>query len=246
MSSFFCTNYILDINEKPKQKANLSTQIVYGEKIKILNKKNNFYKIKSVHDNYTGYAKKISYKLNLNPTHKIKKLKSRVFTNNKKFLKTKFYLPFNSRIRILNKKNQYVEFEKNKWVKKYDISNIDYKMNFQSITKMFLKCKYLWGGKTFEGIDCSALIQIAYNFNNNFFERDTNKQINFKKGQKNKRNYKLGDLIYWKGHVALCLNSKKLIHAYGPRKKVLIMPINQTIKLIEKTADLKVKKIFSI
>jgi len=42
------------------------------------------------------------------------------------------------------------------------------------------------------------------------------------------------------------LNSTKFIHAYGPRKKVLIMPINQTIKLIEKTAGLKVKKIFSI
>ena len=44
----------------------------------------------------------------------------------------------------------------------------------------------------------------------------------------------------------MCLNSKELIHAYGPEKKVLIMPIFQTIKRIEKTAQLKVKKISSI
>ena len=44
----------------------------------------------------------------------------------------------------------------------------------------------------------------------------------------------------------MCLNSKELIHAYGPEKKVLIMPINDTIKIIEKTANLKVKKIYNI
>ena len=55
--------------------------------------------------------------------------------------------------------------------------------------------------------------------------------------------FKKGDIIFWKGHVAICLNSKKLIHAYGPEKKVLMMPIFQTIKRIEETAKLKVKKI---
>ena len=61
-----------------------------------------------------------------------------------------------------------------------------------------------------------------------------------------KKNYQKGDIIFWKGHVAMCLNSKQLIHAYGPEKKVLIMPILKTIKRIEKTAKLKVKKIAKI
>jgi hypothetical protein len=44
----------------------------------------------------------------------------------------------------------------------------------------------------------------------------------------------------------MCLNSKKLIHAYGPEKKVVIMPIIETINRIQKTAKLKVKKISRI
>ena len=44
----------------------------------------------------------------------------------------------------------------------------------------------------------------------------------------------------------MCLNSKELIHAYGPRKKVLIMSTKQTIKLISEKAKLKVKKISNI
>ena len=40
--------------------------------------------------------------------------------------------------------------------------------------------------------------------------------------------------------MALALSNKKLIHAYGPMKKTVVMGINQTIKRIEKTAKLKV------
>ena len=60
------------------------------------------------------------------------------------------------------------------------------------------------------------------------------------------KKFKRGDIIFWKGHVAICVNSKKLIHAYGPKKKVIIMPIKETIKRILDTANLKVRKISKI
>jgi len=44
----------------------------------------------------------------------------------------------------------------------------------------------------------------------------------------------------------MCINNSKFIHAYGPKKKVLIMPTNLTIKLIKKTANLKVIKVSNI
>ena len=100
----------------------------------------------------------------------------------------------------------------------------------------------MWGGKTCVGIDCSALIQIYFYYNRIFFPRDTKEQIRFCKQKINKKFLK-GDIIFWKGHVGTCLNKSKLIHAYGPKKKVLIMPIKLTIKLIKKTAKLTVKKI---
>ncbi len=138
-------------------------------------------------------------------------------------------------------------FEKNKWKKKKEIALINKKeRNFVKILNLYNNCKYKWGGKTFQGIDCSALIQIFYKFNNKFFPRDTVDQIKFKKEINKKKKYKRGDILYWKGHVALCINSKKLIHAYGPEKKVIIMPIKATINRIEKTANLKVRKVCKI
>ena len=54
------------------------------------------------------------------------------------------------------------------------------------------------------------------------------------------KNIKKNDLIFWKGHVAIALSNKKLIHAYGPMKKTVVMGINQTIERIKRTANLKV------
>ena len=90
------------------------------------------------------------------------------------------------------------------------------------------------------------MLQIFFSYNNSFYPRDTKDQINFTKKNSKKRKFKKGDIIFWKGHVAMCLNSKKLIHAYGPEKKVVIMPILETINRIKKTAKLKVKKISRI
>ena len=248
-NSFFCNKPYINLYEFGSLRSKISSQLLYGEKFKILYKKKQFIKIKTDYDNYTGYIKLSKFINKFRETHKVKVLKSRILKNPNylRKSKTKKFLPFSSNIEIIKKKKKFVMFEKNKWLNSKDIKPIDQKdQNILKILKLFLNCKYTWGGKTFNGIDCSALIQLFYKFNNNFFPRDTVDQIKFKKGVKRKVKFKLGDIIYWKGHVALCINSKELIHAYGPRKKVLIMPIKKTIKLIKETANLEVKKIFLI
>ena len=149
-------------------------------------------------------------------------------------------------IENLEEKKNYIKFDKNKWIKKKDLKKLNHiEKDYKKILKLFLNTKYLWGGKSIDGIDCSALIQLFFKYNRKFFPRDTKDQIKFCK-KKNKKKFLKGDIIFWKGHVGVCLNQSKFIHAYGPRKKVLIMPINYSIRLIEKTAKLVVKKICNI
>tara|TARA_Y100001970_G_C14002124_1_gene733941 strand:- start:212 stop:937 length:726 start_codon:yes stop_codon:yes gene_type:complete len=239
-NNFYSIYPCINIYEKPSTYSKISSQIIYGEKFKVLKKVKNFLKIKTHYDNYHGYIIKKKFINSFNPTHKVNVLKTKIYKSNN-------FLPFSSEIEILKREKNYVMFKNNKWIKKKDITNINTKeKNFVKIFKSYLNCKYRWGGKTYRGIDCSALIQIYYKFNNKFFARDTIDQIKYKKGSIVKKNFKLGDIIFWKGHVAVCLNSNQLIHAYGPRKKVVIMPIKRTISLIKKTAKLNVKKIFKI
>jgi len=243
----FFNNPVANIYEKPSSNSNVSSQILYGEKFKILSKRNNWVKIKTSFDNYVGFIKKNKFNQKFKPTKKVYKLKSQIFKKVKnKFLPTNNFLYFASGISIKNKNNNFIEFEKNKWIKINDTKKINhYETNFTKILRLFLGCKYLWGGKTSQGIDCSALIQIYFYYNRNFFPRDSKDQIKFCKKKVNRKVSK-GDIIFWKGHVGMCLNQSKFIHAYGPKKKVLIMPTNFTIRIIKKTANLIVKKISNI
>jgi len=248
-NSFYCKNPFINLYDSPSRNSKIGSQILYGEKFKIIKKEKKFFKITTKYDNYTGYIKPKKYSVKFLGTHKVSVLKSRIFKfpkNLNKF-KSKNFLSFSSKIQVLKRKNNFVMIDKNKWILSKDIKQIDKKeKNFSKILKLFLNCKYKWGGKTYKGIDCSALIQIFYKYNNNFFPRDTVDQIKYKKGSVAVKSFKAGKIIYWKGHVAICINSKELIHAYGPRKKVLIMPIKKTIQLIKDTANLDVKKIFSV
>ena len=56
-------------------------------------------------------------------------------------------------------------------------------------------------------------------------------------------NLQKNDLLFWKGHVAIALSRNKLIHAYGPMNKVVVMDINKTIERIRRTANLNVTSI---
>ena len=244
-NNFYYTGQFANIYKKSSKFSEVTSQILYGEKFKILSKNKNWIKIKSSFDNYTGYIKNNKYVSEIKLTHKIYKLKSNIFSKPNR--KTKNFLSFGSKFSIISETKNYVKFEKNKWLKKKDIKKINHiNRDYTKIFKLFLETKYIWGGKTYNGIDCSALLQLFFYYNNSFYPRDTKDQIRYSNKNLKKKLFNKGDIIFWKGHVAICLNSKQLIHAYGPEKKVIIMPIIETIKRIQRTATLKVKKISTI
>ena len=244
-NNFFFKEKLTNIYKRASQESPISSQILYGEKFKILSKKRGWLKIKTSFDNYIGYIKNKNYTDEHKPTHKIFVLKANIY--NKQKNKTKDFLPFASRILMIQENKKFIEFEKNKWIKKNDIKKINHiEKDYLKILKLFLKTKYVWGGKSYRGIDCSAILQLFFYYNNKFYPRDTKDQIKYSVKKNKDGIFKKGDIIFWKGHVAVCINSQKLIHAYGPKKKVLIMNITETINKIERTAKLIVKKISSI
>ena len=180
-NNFFYNFSVGNINSKPSKNSEILSQILYGEKFKVLKNQKNWVKIKTDYDNYIGYIKKKKFYNEFNPEFKIFRIKSKIFLKkNNIFLPTKKYLYFGSRVSVLNKRKNFVEFKKNKWIKKLDTKAILHQeKNFTKILKLFLNTKYLWGGRTGDGIDCSALIQIYFYYNKIFFPRDSKDQIKF-------------------------------------------------------------------
>jgi len=240
MNKIFSNNYpIINLYKKSSSRSEIVTQMIYGESFEIINKSTKWIKIKTKEDNYTGYTRRRKFISYLKPTHKVSSLFANIYK--KSNFKDKIgKLPYVAKIKVDKTNSKFAKFQ-NKWIEVKNIKPLKYKNKdiFKDI-KIFKNVKYKWGGKTFAGIDCSALVQIFFNFNNKFFPRDSNQQANFLKKNINLKNIKKNDIIYWEGHVAIALSSKKLIHAYGPLKKTLVMRIPQTIKRIKKTANLEV------
>ena len=239
MTKYFTNNFsIINLHKKPSVKSEIVTQMIYGDSFSISNKSKKWLKIKMKEDNYKGYIKNKKYSNFLKPTHKVNTLKAKIFKFPNRIKINE--ITFGSKIKVIDDNSKFLKFAKG-WIKKNDVKPISYKEKdlFKKIT-IFKNIKYKWGGKSFKGIDCSALIQVLLNFNNRFCPRDAKDQFRYFKKNINLNNIKKNDIIYWKGHVAVALSNKKLIHAYGPVKKTVIMDINQTIKRIERTAKLKV------
>lgn len=186
MKNNFFNSPLGNINSKPSSSSEVLSQILYGEKFRILGRTKNWVKIKTDYDNYIGYIKKNKFYQKFKPERKIYKLKSKIFIKKKNnFSSSNKFLYFGSRVPILNKRKNFIEFDKNKWVRKRDTKNISHKeKNFSKVLKLFLNCKYSWGGKSSDGIDCSALIQIYFYYNRVFFPRDSKDQIKFCKKKK--------------------------------------------------------------
>ena len=227
MRNKFSNNYpIINLYNKKTNTSKIVTQMLYGENFTILKKFENWYKIKLHTDNYVGFIIKKKFAKQFKPTHKISVLAANIYGKPSNKAKQNKKLTFSSKIYAKKNYGSFIKFE-NQWIRTKDLKPINYKdKNIFSKINLFKGKKYKWGGKNFNGLDCSALVQLFFNFNNKFCPRDTKDQLNYFKKKVKLQNIKKNDLIFWRGHVAIILSKKKLIHAYGPSKKVLIMNIN--------------------
>ena len=240
MIKYFTNTFsIINLYKKPSIKSEVVTQMIYGDSFAIFKKNKKWLKIKIKEDDYKGYIQSKNYSEYLKPSHKINKLNARIYKSPSKTIKID-ELSFGSKIKVVDKKNKFYKFAKG-WINKKDTNIISFKeKNTFNKIKIFKNIKYKWGGKSFKGIDCSALVQICLQFNNKFCPRDAKDQLKYFIKNIKINKIKKNDIIYWKGHVAVALNNKKLIHAYGPMKKTVIMSIDQAIKKISGNANLKV------
>ena len=230
----------INVYKKPSIKSAIVTQLLYGETFKRIKQVSGWLKIKNDIDNYVGYIKKRKFPKNEKNTHKVFTVSSNLYSRPKNKYKLSKKLSFGSKIKVSKKRGNFYKFD-NFWINKKDLKKINYKnIDIFKYVKRFINVKYKWGGKHFSGIDCSGLIQIFFNFNNKFCPRDSKDQIKYFRKKVKLKNIRKNDLIFWKGHVAIAISQQKLIHAYGPLKKTIIMPINRTIEEIYKTAGLKV------
>jgi cell wall-associated NlpC family hydrolase len=105
--------------------------------------------------------------------------------------------------------------------------------DFVAIAEEFLHAPYLWGGKTSLGLDCSGLVQVSLQAAGHACLRDSDMQELALGKLSSLGELRRGDLVFWKGHVAIARDGETLLHANAHAMAVAIEPVEQAIARIK-------------
>jgi cell wall-associated NlpC family hydrolase len=126
-------------------------------------------------------------------------------------------LPFGARLVATGEDNGFAVTADGWFVPLQHIHPIEsFETDFVAVAERFVGTPYLWGGKSAMGIDCSGLVQIALHACGEVCPRDSDmQQVSLGRALPLEQPDRVqrGDLVFWKGHIAIARDSETLVHA---------------------------------
>lgn len=223
-----CLLSLVPVRKEPSGASEMVTQIQFGEVYEVIEIQTEWIKIKLIYDSYEGWLSlKQHSKISSSALDLIKK-QNNLFTSDlisnvySKNADLSFPIPMGSFLPLLKESRMII-----------DSHTFEYKGNFSDSTIKgsaeqlletafkFLNAPYLWGGKSFFGIDCSGFVQTVYKICGYKLPRDAYQQVEYGLALSFVEEAAAGDLAFFDNeegritHVGIIIDNNRIIHASG-------------------------------
>jgi cell wall-associated NlpC family hydrolase len=217
----------------PGPEAEQVDQLLFGELFAVLDVKDGFAWGQAARDGYVGWAEAASLSDRiLTPTHRVAALSTFAFTRASIKSPSRGPYSLNALVAVTDMEGALACVQDAGWMPMAHLAPIGEAFAEPAdVAEHLLGAPYLWGGRDSLGLDCSGLTQQALYAAGRACPRDSDQQAGLGAPAPPDALWR-GDLVFWRGHVGMMLDAKRLIHANAHHMAVAIEPLAEAVRRI--------------
>jgi cell wall-associated NlpC family hydrolase len=227
------------LRRAPSPDAELATEALKGERAMIYDRNGEGWAWGQLNsDGYVGWLPdRALAKPGARPTHRITALRTFAFPGPSIKLPPVEALVMGSMITVIREEGSFAVTHEGWYLPRQHVGLIDSRVpDFVAVAEQFAGTPYLWGGKSSFGVDCSGLVQVSLNAAGTGCPRDSDMQqegLGRALDQSEAKKLKRGDLIFWKGHVAIVRDANSVVHANAHHMATVIESTREAVARIK-------------
>jgi cell wall-associated NlpC family hydrolase len=223
---------LLDLTAEPDPAAERATQLLRGERFTVYEERDGLAWGQAQTDLYVGYVSANGLApLPAAPTRAVTALRSHVYPEPSVRARPREALPFGAQIAVAGAEAGWVRLAEGGFVWEAHLAPVE--GDFVDQAARFLGVPYLWGGRSAEGLDCSALVQLALAAVGVRAPRDSDMQAAMVGSPiDDAEAHERGDLVFWRGHVGIMTDGAALLHANAHAMAVTREPLAMVVERV--------------